>query len=145
MAAKIEEIYPPHIKAFSDSTNDSVTSQEIIAQEYKICEVLDWNFEQFQTLNSWASWFMKRWDEYVDDSLSYLKQQFQLKFFEGKKESHQKFMTLMQFVDIIAISYESKRYSHRMIIACLMYIIIGGKEIMCAFQIDYPDMLRSFA
>jgi hypothetical protein len=27
MAAKIEEIYPPHIKAFSDSTNDSVTSQ----------------------------------------------------------------------------------------------------------------------
>jgi hypothetical protein len=38
---------------------------------------------------------MKRWDEYVDDSLSYLKQQFQLKFFEGKKESHQKFMTLM--------------------------------------------------
>lgn len=47
MAAKIEEIYPPHIKSFSDSTNDSVTTDQIIAQEYKVCEVLGWNFDQF--------------------------------------------------------------------------------------------------
>jgi hypothetical protein len=31
---------------------------------------------------------MNRWDEYVDESLSYLKQQFQLKFLEGSCESH---------------------------------------------------------
>ena len=27
IAGKIEEIYPPHIKAFAESTNDSVTAQ----------------------------------------------------------------------------------------------------------------------
>ena len=29
MAAKIEEIYPPHIKFFSESTNDSVNIPEM--------------------------------------------------------------------------------------------------------------------
>lgn len=76
---------------------------------------------------------MSRWDEYVDESLSYLKQQFQLKFLEGSSESHQKFLTFMQFVDILTLSYESKHYSHRTLVACIMYLIIGGKDIMCAF------------
>ena len=88
MAAKIEEIYPPHIQSFVESTNDSVTSEQIISKELEICAVLDWNFDQFQTYNQWTTWFMKRWDEYVDDSLSYLKQQFSLKFLEGHKQSH---------------------------------------------------------
>ena len=73
MAAKIEEIYPPHINSFAESTNDSVTPGQIIAQEYKVCNQLNWNFEQFITSYTWATWFMKRWDEYVDESLSYLK------------------------------------------------------------------------
>ena len=76
MAAKFEEIYPPHIRAFAESTNDSVSTEQIIQQEFKICNLLDWNFDQFQTPYIWATWFMKRWDEYVDESLSYLKQQF---------------------------------------------------------------------
>ena len=45
MAAKFEEIYPPHIKVFAESTNDSVTVDQIVAQEYKICEMLRWNFD----------------------------------------------------------------------------------------------------
>jgi hypothetical protein len=50
----------------------------------------------------------------------------------------------MQFVDLIAISYESREYSPRTLIACLMYLIVGGKDIMCAFQIDYKEMPSSF-
>ena len=73
MAAKYEEIYPPHIKAFAESTNDSVTVDQIVAQEYKVCEVLGWSFDQFQTPYNWATWFMHRWDDYVEQSLSYLK------------------------------------------------------------------------
>ena len=144
MAAKFEEIYPPHINQFAESTNDSVTADQIIQTEYKICNVLDWNFDQFQTTNIWASWFMKRWDEYVDESLSYLKQQFQLKFLEGTSESHYKFITFMQFVDILSISYNSKQYSPREMVACIMYLLIGGKDIMCAFQIDYREMFSAF-
>lgn len=45
MAAKIEEIYPPHINSFAESTNDSVTTSQIIGQEYKVCNLLNWNFE----------------------------------------------------------------------------------------------------
>jgi hypothetical protein len=92
----------------------------------------------------WATWFMSRWDEYVDESLSYLKQQFKLKFLEGSRESHQKFLTFMQFVDIVTISYESKEYSPRTLVACIMYLIIGGKDIMCAFQYEYSEMSHAF-
>jgi hypothetical protein len=87
---------------------------------------------------------MSRWDEYVDESLSYLKQQFSLKFLEGSSLSHQKFMTFMQFVDIVTLSYESKAYSHRTLVACIMYLIIGGKDIMCAFQYEYNEMRSAF-
>ena len=73
---------------------------------------------------------MMRWDDYVDESLSYLKHQFQLKFYDS---GHHKFFTLMSFVDIISLSYEDKKYTPRMLIACVMYLIIGGKDIMCAF------------
>ena len=85
MDAKFEEIYPPHINAFAESTNDSVSGDQIVAQEYKVCELLGWNLAQYQTPYTWATWFMNRWDEYVDESLSYLKQQFQLKFMEGSE------------------------------------------------------------
>ena len=50
----------------------------------------------------------------------------------------------MQFVDLLAISHESKAYPQRTIIACLMYLIAGGKDIMCAFQIEYKEMPLSF-
>ena len=33
LATKIEEIYPPHIRAFIDSTNDSVTIDQMRATE----------------------------------------------------------------------------------------------------------------
>jgi hypothetical protein len=31
MAAKFEEIYPPHIRSFAETTNDSVTVEQIVA------------------------------------------------------------------------------------------------------------------
>lgn len=73
LAAKIEEIYPPHINCFSSATNDSVSVSQMNTTEFKICEVLNWNFEDFQTYFLWTQWFMQRWDEYVESSLSYLK------------------------------------------------------------------------
>ncbi len=45
MSAKIEEIYPPHIKFFAESTNDSVSIEEMNGAEFDICEVLNWNFD----------------------------------------------------------------------------------------------------
>jgi|DEB0MinimDraft_12_1074336.scaffolds.fasta_scaffold10417_2 hypothetical protein len=45
IAAKMEEIYPPHIKSFAESTNDSVTIDQMNHMEIKICETLGWNFD----------------------------------------------------------------------------------------------------
>lgn len=87
---------------------------------------------------------MKKWDEYVDNSLSYLKSQFQLKFYEGSSIAHAKYQTFMQFSDIVSLHYESKKYSQRMLTACIMYLILGGKDIMCAFQIEYKQMYQEF-
>ena len=76
MAAKLEEIYPPHIKSFAESTNDSVTIEQMNKCEIEICLTLNWNFDCFQTYHDWTTWFMLRWDNYVDDHLGYLKHQF---------------------------------------------------------------------
>ena len=73
---------------------------------------------------------MLRWDDYVDDHLGYLKHQFQLKFYD---KGSNKFFTVMNFVDVITLSYKNKKYTPRMLIACILYLIIGGKDIMCAF------------
>lgn len=58
MAAKIEEIFPPHISCFSNSTNDSVSTDQMNQTEIKICETLSWNLENFQTYFLWTQWFM---------------------------------------------------------------------------------------
>ena len=47
MAAKMEEIYPPHINSFAESTNDSVTTEQMNSTEVKVCSVLKWNFDCF--------------------------------------------------------------------------------------------------
>lgn len=133
IASKIEEIYPPHIKSFSESTDNSVTIKEMNQIEFKICNVLNWNFDNMQTYILWTQWFMQRWDDYVDDSLSYLKQQFHLKFYDKVKRSHSKYFTMINFIDILAMSHEAKQYQPRLVLACVMYLIIGGKEIMHAF------------
>ena len=83
VAAKIEEIYPPHIKAFIESTNDSVTIDQMRAMEQSIATGLQWKLDCQVTAYEWASWFMSRWDSYVDEALGYLKSEFSLKFYEG--------------------------------------------------------------
>jgi hypothetical protein len=34
------------------------------------------------------------------------------------------------------MNFKTRDYPPRIIIACIMYLIIGGKDIMCAFQIE---------
>ena len=50
----------------------------------------------------------------------------------------------MQYIDIITISGEMKSFSQRKLVACIMYLIIGGKDIMCAFQYEYREMYMAF-
>ena len=50
----------------------------------------------------------------------------------------------MQFIDIITLSGEAKSFSQRKLVACIMYLIIGGKDIMCAFQYEYREMYMAF-
>lgn len=45
MAAKIEEIYPPHIKSFAESTDNSVTIDQMNKMEFRVSSVLNWNFD----------------------------------------------------------------------------------------------------
>jgi len=107
IASKIEEIYPPHIAAFVESTNNSVNETQMIDLEFKICNIFDWKLTRILTLHDWATWYMKEWDRYVDGSLSYLKQQFALKFYDNSRSALFKFKTVMQFTDAVAIDAAS--------------------------------------
>lgn len=145
MASKIEEIYPPHIAAFVESTNNSVDQQQMIDLEFKICNTFNWKLTGLLTLHDWATWYMKEWDSYVDGSLSYLKQQFALKFYDNSRSALLKYKTVMQFTDAVAIDAASNQFVPRHLIAAIMYLILGGKDIMCAFQFEYKDMHAVFA
>ena len=131
-AAKIEEIYPPHIRAFVESTNDSVTIDQMRAMEQELAVCLNWRFDCQISPYEWASWFMSRWDTYVDEALGYLKSEFALKFYEG--EQYAKYAVLIQFVDVMAIHEGYTKYeTARLPLAALFYLIIGGKDVMCAY------------
>ena len=143
IAAKIEEIYPPHIRAFVDSTNDSVTIDQMREMEQSVAAGLEWRLDCQVTAYEWASWFMTRWDRYVDEALGYLKSDFALKFYEG--EQYTKYAVLMQFVDAMAIHEDFGKYeTARLPLAALFYLIIGGQDVMCAYQIEYAEMQAHF-
>ena len=50
----------------------------------------------------------------------------------------------MQFVDIISIDHKSKQFAPKLLIASLLYLMIGGKDIMAAFNFDYNQMIEIF-
>lgn len=103
IAAKIEEIYPQHINAFVESTQDSVSADQMREKELDIMNALQWNFDNFITPFEWATWFMARWDHYVDETLSYLQADFNLKFYDYSCSQHRKYATVIQFVDFASM------------------------------------------
>jgi|DEB0MinimDraft_12_1074336.scaffolds.fasta_scaffold10417_3 hypothetical protein len=50
----------------------------------------------------------------------------------------------MNFVDMLALSYEARSHCPRILVACAMYLVIGGKDIMCAFPLEYAEMFAAF-
>jgi hypothetical protein len=89
--------------AFVESTSNLVTIDEIKDQEIQIGKALKWRFDFFITNFEWASWFMSRWDNYVDETLSYLKSQYDLKFYDFNGKNYNKYSLIMQFVDLASI------------------------------------------
>ena len=78
---------------------------------------------------------MARWDAYVDDCLAYLKSDFDIKFF-GEKT--QKYAIVIQFVDALSMLETSYKFeTMRLPLAALLYVVIGGKDLMCALPVDY--------
>jgi hypothetical protein len=51
---------------------------------------------------------------------------------------------MMSFVDMLAVSYEAQGKPARELIASVMYLIIGGKDLMGAFMVEYSEMYHRF-
>ena len=115
-------------------------------KELDISGALQWNFDNFITPLEWATWFMARWDHYVDETLSHLQGDFNLKFFDASGTQHRKYATVMQFVDFASMHDGIWQFeSQRLPLAALFYLIIGGKDLMFAFQADYGQMMEFFS
>ena len=80
---------------------------------------------------------------YVDSALAYLKSDFDLKFYDS--ESTSKYAIVMQFVDALAMHERLWAYETvRLPLGALFYLIIGGKDLMCAFSMEYNQMEDHF-
>ena len=87
--------------------------------------------------------YTKAWDTYVDNNFKYMEEAgFNIKFWGPKSERICKIF--LQFTDMISMDFDQKQFEPQMLVASLMYLIIGGKDLMAAFDIDYNLMYENF-
>ena len=87
--------------------------------------------------------YTKEWDSFVDNNFKYMEEAgFNIKFWGPKSERI--FKIFLQFIDMIAMDFDQKQFEPKILVASLMYLIIGGKDLMAAFDIEYNLMYENF-
>ena len=82
------------------------------------------------------------WDCFVDDQLSYLTERgFDVHFWSYPNQA---FATMMQIADLISISSTGKQFDDQFMAVSLLYIVIGSKDIMGAFNVSYNALYELF-
>ena len=50
----------------------------------------------------------------------------------------------MQFIDLISIDFKHLEYSDETVLASILYLILGGRDVMGAFNFEYEHMFSTF-
>ena len=113
IASKVEEVFVPTVKLFAKSTNYSSSVRRICTMEREMMNVLGFRLHPV-TLISWADWYTKVWDDYADKmNLHGLTEVQDAAFRQFTLHSHNRYRTLMTYLDAVAIDYKSHEYQPR--------------------------------
>lgn len=127
IASKVEEVFVPTVKIFSKSTNYSSSVRRITQMEREMCQVLGFRLHPV-TLISWADWFTKEWDIYADaNNIHALTEMHDCAFRQFTLHSYNRYRSFMTYLDAVAIDYRGHEFAPRIIVAALLYLVIGNE------------------
>ena len=143
IASKMEEIYCTSMQQFSQITGYSSSEVQIAEMEREMISTLEYRLNPV-TLQTWTEIFTKRWDTFA--TLHQLHQfteagDASLRLFTSN--SYYRLRLIYQIVDAIALDFDSKALNQYDIVACVLYLVMGGRLGMQVFASD--EEIAAFA
>ena len=136
IASKMEEIYCTSVQQFSQITGYSPSEEQIAEMEREMFKVLGYKLTPV-TLQTWTEIFTRRWDVFATQNQLH---QFteagdaSLRLFTSN--SYYRLRLIYQIVDAIALDFDSKALNQFDMVACVIYLVMGGRLGMQVFPTD---------
>ncbi|TNV86540.1 hypothetical protein FGO68_gene8654 [Halteria grandinella] len=145
LACKVEEVYIPRVNDFALATDGGYCKEEILEMEFKMMMILRYKLHPV-TMCTWANWYINMWDVYADQQLKHLYPPgTDLTFKTPNEIAYQRYRVLVQILDFLSLSVHTHQYCRRELIACALYIVIGGPHMMGVFPFEYQWLAQVFA
>ncbi|CDW89212.1 g1 s-specific cyclin-e1 [Stylonychia lemnae] len=139
MASKLEEIYFPKFNQYAEITQGNCNLKQMLLLETSILIELKWLLNPL-TLNSWANFYMLKWDQYVYENplalrlISYSQQDPELDpipiFKSDENRDYSRFRRVMQALDLAITDIDHYEFNQGLL--ALSAIII---ELSLSFQV----------
>lgn len=79
------------------------------------------------TLQQWGDWYTNQWDRYCDQAnFSQFSETGDAFFRQFSLEAYTRLRALNEYIDAIAIDFNSYNFSPRELIAAAMYLVLGS-------------------
>lgn len=145
LACKVEEVYIPRVNDFALATDGGYTKEEILEVEFSMMKTLRYKLHPV-TMCTWANWYINMWDVYAEQNLKPLYPPgTDLTFKTPNEVAYQRFRVLMQILDLYSLSAQTHWFCKRELIACALYIVVGGPHMMGVFPFEYQWLAQVFA
>jgi len=130
---------------FSICTDKAYSTHEIIEYERNILITLMWKIN-YPTISFWANFITIQWDEFAKNfhnqyPYDISRRRFKLPISRNRTiEEYRFFIDLFQILDLISLDVESIKYSDKILITCVIYLILG----VYLKQFTQNDILSEF-
>ena len=95
------------------------------------------------TLLSWADWYTRQWDSYANQSNMHALAECQdISFRSFSLHSYNRYRTLLNFLDALAIDFKGQEHAPRQLVAALIYLVVGSQTGMAVFPNNYQIALQ---
>ncbi len=120
------------VMSFSKFTNYACSCDEILKSENEILKILKWKI-QFLNLHFWLNLITSQWDEFSEKFLTHILN-LNCEFMKYTKfrnltnetwESFSNIVIFFQLIDIISLDFLSLKYSYKLIVCSIVYLLIG--------------------
>lgn len=124
IAAKVEEICTPKLTDFAKSADSGFSQDQIKEMERRILRTLSWRLVP-PTVFNWMSLAMSLWDDYLLSLAPDLQEAELVLFKQASQPSYRRYRETLQILDAACLDADMLRYSPRMAVAGLLYLMVS--------------------